>query len=283
MQEVYCFSPAPVEARPLRLLVLGDSLSLGFMLPEQAAFPYVLARRLHADGYGSVLVVNGAIAGDTTADGLQRLPGALQYGADLVIVELGGNDMLNETDPRTTFDNIDNIIRICKAEDARVILAGMLSLPKFGPAYKATFDAIYPTLAAKHKIPRYPFFLQGVFGHPRLMLSDGKHPNAAGVRRFVAGILAIVETNLMGARSRVHASSHRATRTRHLRSWGNPDEEEIKAEIAAPAALKEKRSRRPAGAPSASGKSSARAHRLNQCLALATYAAVRRCTNLAKS
>jgi lysophospholipase L1-like esterase len=103
-------------------------------------------------------------------------------------------------------------------EGARVILAGMLSLPKFGPAYKATFDAIYPTLAAKHKIPRYPFFLQGVFGHPRLMLSDGKHPNAAGVRRIVAGILAIVETNLMGARSRVHASSHRATRTRHLRS-----------------------------------------------------------------
>ena len=62
----------------------------------------------------------------------------------------------------------------------------MLSLPKFGPAYKATFDAIYPTLAAKDNIPRYPFFLQGVFGHPRLMLSDGKHPNAAGVRRIVA-------------------------------------------------------------------------------------------------
>jgi lysophospholipase L1-like esterase len=103
-------------------------------------------------------------------------------------------------------------------EGARVILAGMLSLPKFGPAYKATFDAIYPTLAAKHKIPRYPFFLQGVFGHPRLMLSDGKHPNAAGVRRIVAGILAIVETKLKGARSRVHASSRRATRTRHLRS-----------------------------------------------------------------
>src|ERR1700730_12358689 len=115
--------------------------------------------------------------------------------------------------------------------------------PNSAPAYKAAFDAIYPTLAAKHKIPRYPFFLQGVFDHPRLMLSDGKHPNAAGVRRIVAGSLAIVETNLMGARSRVHASSHRATRTRHLRSWGNPDEEEIKAEIAAPAALKEKRSR----------------------------------------
>jgi acyl-CoA thioesterase-1 len=66
--------------------------------------------------------------------------------------------MLNGTDPRTTFDNIDNVIRICKAEGARVILAGMLSLPKFGPAYKATFDAIYPTLAAKHKIHAIHFF-----------------------------------------------------------------------------------------------------------------------------
>ena len=79
---------------------------------------------------------------------------------------------------------------------------GWIAAPKFGPAYKAAFDAIYPTLAAKHKIPRYPFFLQGVFGHPRLMLSDGKHPNAAGVQRIVAGILAIVERDLMGARSR---------------------------------------------------------------------------------
>ncbi|HSZ73235.1 MAG TPA: hypothetical protein VK779_00330, partial [Rhizomicrobium sp.] len=77
---LYCFSPAPVEARPLRLLVLGDSLSSGFMLPEQAAFPYVLARRLHADGYGNVLVVNGAIAGDTTAMVCSGSPGLSNMG-----------------------------------------------------------------------------------------------------------------------------------------------------------------------------------------------------------
>jgi acyl-CoA thioesterase-1 len=131
-----------------------------------------------------------------------RLPSALQYGADLVIVELGGNDMLNETDPQTVFGNLDQIIRLCKAEGARVILAGMLSLPKFGPAYKASFDAIYPTLATRHKISLYPFFLSGVFGDPRLMLSDGEHPNVFGVQRIVAGILPIVKKNLGYGRSR---------------------------------------------------------------------------------
>lgn len=82
------------------------------------------------------------------------------------------------------------------------VLAGMLSLPKFGPAYKASFDAIYPTLATRHKISLYPFFLSGVFGDPRLMLSDGEHPNVFGVQRIVAGILPIVKKNLGYGRSR---------------------------------------------------------------------------------
>lgn len=198
---VLCLLPELVAAQPLRLLVFGDSLSSGFHLPDGAAFPNVLARRLHSDGYGDVIVFNGSEAGDTTSDALQRLPSALQIGADLVIVELGGNDMLNETDPQTVFSNLDQIIRLCKAEGARVILAGMLSLPKFGPAYTVSFDAIYPTLATKHKISLYPFFLSGVFGDPRLMLSDREHPNVFGVQRIVAGILPIVKKNLGYARS----------------------------------------------------------------------------------
>ncbi len=207
---VFCFLSTSVEAQPLRLLVFGDSLSSEFKLPEGAAFPNVLARRLHADAYGDVVVYNGSVAGETTADALQRLPSFLGYGADLVIVELGANDMLNRTDPREIFHNLDQIISLCKTEGARVVLAGMLSLPKFGPVYKASFDAIYPTLAAKHRIPLYPFFLRRVFGDPRLMLSDGKHPNPLGVQRIVAGILPIVEKNLEYGHS--HYSMNRASR-----------------------------------------------------------------------
>jgi acyl-CoA thioesterase-1 len=191
-----CLLPEPVHAQPLRLLVLGDSLSSGYGLPEGAAFPNILSRRLHADGYGDVIVYNSSEAGDTTADALRRLPSALQYGADLVIVELGGNDMLDQTDPRTVYANLNQIIAICKMQGARVILAGMAALPKFGPVYKASFDSIYPALAARNKISLYPFFLRGVFGNAALMQSDGEHPNVYGVQTIVVGILPMVKKNL---------------------------------------------------------------------------------------
>jgi acyl-CoA thioesterase-1 len=200
-------TPEPAGAQPVRLLVFGNSLTSGFKLPQGTAFPDVLARRLHADGYSDVLVYNGSVAGETTAEALQRLPSALQNGADLVIVELGGNDMLNGTDPRLVYSNLDQIISLSKAEGARVILAGMLALPKFGPSYKAAFDAIYPALAARHKVPLYPFFLRGVFGDPRLMQSDREHPNVLGVRRTVAGMLPLVEKNLSGRR-RLYSMTH---------------------------------------------------------------------------
>lgn len=194
--------PASIEAHPSRLLVFGDSLSSGFKLPEEAGFADVLANRLYAAGYSDVLVIKGSVPGDTTANALQRLPSALGSGADLVIVELGGNDMLDGTDPRAVFANLDGIITVFKAQGARVILAGMLSLPKYGPTYKAAFDSIYPTLAARHKISLYPFFLRGVFGDPRLMLDDGEHPNAFGVQKIVASILPLVEKNLEAGRKR---------------------------------------------------------------------------------
>lgn len=201
-------APQPAGAQPVRLLVFGDSLTSGHKLPPGTAFPDVLARRLHANGYSDVLVYNGSVAGETTAEALQRLPSALQYGADLVIIELGGNDMLNGTDPRLVYSNLDQIISLSKAEGARVILAGMLALPKFGPAYKAAFDAIYPALAARHKVPLYPFILRGVFGDRRLMLSDGEHPNVLGVQRMVAGILPLVEKNLSKRRRQLYSMTH---------------------------------------------------------------------------
>lgn len=190
---------APVKAAaaiPLRILVFGDSLSSGYKLPEQAGFPSVLLRQLRADGFENVVVLNGSVPGNTSGEGLQRLRSAFQYGADVVIVEFGGNDMLDHIDPRITYQNLDAIIRISKAQGSRVILAGMLSLPKNGPYYDAAFDAIYPALAARDHVPLYPFFLSGVYGHPGLMQADHHHPTAAGVLRIVAGIAPMVERNL---------------------------------------------------------------------------------------
>ena len=183
---------APAAALPLQVLVFGDSLSSGFELTEQQGFPSVLRRRLVADGY-NVIVWNGSVPGDTSGDGLARIATALQYNPDLVIVEFGGNDMLDRVDPRVTFSNLDAIIQTIKSRGTQVILAGMLSLPKNGPNYVAAFDTLYPALARKDKVPLYPFFLQGVYGYPGLMKSDNEHPSALGVIRIVAGIAPLVE------------------------------------------------------------------------------------------
>lgn len=200
---LFCAALAtPAAAQPLQLLVFGDSLSSGFDLPELAGFPSVLKRRLLADSY-NVIVWNGSSAGDTSSDALARISTALEYHPDLVIVEFGGNDMLDHVDPRVTYSNLNAIIAICKAQGARVILAGMLSLPKNGPNYVAAFDTLYPALARRTHVAFYPFFLQGVYGHPWLMMSDNEHPSALGVQRIVAGIAPLVERELRTLSPRV--------------------------------------------------------------------------------
>lgn len=206
----FCWLPtSSAQVAPRRVLVLGDSLSSGYELPQGAGFPYILARRLRADGFDDVVVLDGAVAGDSTSDALARLSSALQYGADLVIVELGGNDMLDGEDIGRIFANLDRIIAISRAAGARVILAGIVALPNRGLAYKAAFDAIYPQLAARHKIPLYPFFLKGAFGHPGMMSSDGKHPSVFGVQRMVAGVAPLVERTLEASSNAPSADAHR--------------------------------------------------------------------------
>ncbi|WP_245278054.1 arylesterase [Methylosinus sp. PW1] len=187
----------------LKLLILGDSLSTSLGVPEGYGFGPTLARRLRADGYRNVEVVNGSMAGDTTADAATRLASTPQdYDADVVIVELGGNDMLTQTDPAVVARNLDWILDGYKKRGTRVVIGGMLSKPELGFVYNVTFDQIYPKLAARWGASLYPFFLAGVFGHPALMQDDHIHPNAAGVARIVAGIAPLVERNLDAAAGR---------------------------------------------------------------------------------
>jgi acyl-CoA thioesterase I len=186
---------APALARPLRLVALGDSLTAGYGLPAGQGFPDVLARALKAKGW-DVEVVNAGVSGDTAADGLARFDWSVPAEADALIVELGANDMLRGADPAATEVTLDHIL--AKAKDAHMatLLAGMVAAPNYGEDYKHRFDAIYPDLAKKFGVTLYPFFLEGVAGHPDLQLSDGLHPNRQGVERIVAGILPSVETVL---------------------------------------------------------------------------------------
>lgn len=194
---------AQAQPAPLKLLILGDSLSSSLGVPEDYGFGPALARRLRDDGYRSVEVFNGSMPGDTTSDVATRLAAdPTGYSADVVIVELGGNDMLIKTDPAVVERNLNWIIDGYKREGARVVIGGMLSKPELGFVYNVTFDQLYPKLAAHWGASLYPFFLQGVFGHPALMQEDGVHPNAAGVQRIVAGIAPLVERNLDAAAAR---------------------------------------------------------------------------------
>jgi acyl-CoA thioesterase-1 len=206
---IFLLAPAAfAQSRPLRLLILGDSLSSGLGVPEGYGFGPVLAQRLRADGYRNVEVLNGSMPGDTSSDAATRLASTPEdYEADVVIVELGGNDMLVHTNPSVVERNLNWIISGYRTHGARVVIGGILSKPELGFVYSATFDEIYPKLARRWGASLYPFFLKGVFGHPELTQDDHIHPNAAGVQRIVAGIAPMVERNLDAAASRKLAAA----------------------------------------------------------------------------
>ncbi len=180
------------EARQVKVVALGDSLSAGYQLGPSDAFPVVLEAALKAKGL-DVVVENAGVSGDTASGGRERLDWSVADDTDLVIVELGANDALRGIEPALTEQALDEIIARLKERKIGVLLAGMLAPRNNGPEFVAAFDAIYPRLAEKHGVPLYPFFLDGVQGRPDLNLEDGMHPNPKGVRAIVARILPTVE------------------------------------------------------------------------------------------
>lgn len=186
--------PAGIQAAeaPVKIVVLGDSLSAGYGLPADAAFPAKLAKALTAKGI-AVAVANAGVSGDTAADGLGRLDWSVPDGTEAVIVEFGANDALRGLDPNLTKTTLDKILSKLDDRHIAVMLAGMKAPRNLGPDYVQVFDAIYPALASTHPVVFYPFFLDGVVTDPKLNQGDGLHPNAAGVDVIVARILPRVE------------------------------------------------------------------------------------------
>jgi acyl-CoA thioesterase-1 len=177
----------PVQAQnqaPIRLLVFGDSLVAGYSLPPDAAYPAQLEKALKAKGV-NVTAMNAGVSGDTTAAAASRLDWALTDKPTHVIVELGANDMLRGLPPEQARTHLDAILTKLKQANLPVLLMGMLAAPNLGADYGRRFNSIYPDLAAKHGVPLYPFFLEGVAGDARLNLSDGIHPTRDGVAIMV--------------------------------------------------------------------------------------------------
>jgi acyl-CoA thioesterase I len=185
--------------RPLRILALGDSLTAGYGLAPDEAFPDRLQQALRAEGR-DVTVINAGVSGDTTSGGRARLDWALAERPDLAIVELGANDGLRGIDPTLTQGNLDAILTRLKAAGIPVLLTGMRAPPNYGKAFEAQFKAVFETLAARHDVIFYPFFLDGVAGDPRLNQPDGIHPTAPGVEVIVRRILPSVRRLLERAK-----------------------------------------------------------------------------------
>ena len=193
---LFVASAAPAWATTA-ISAFGDSLSAGYQLPADAAFPAVLEQALRHEGY-DVRVNNAAVSGDTTQGGLERLDWSVPDGTDLAIVELGANDMLRGVDTAVTGRNLADIVGGLQRRHIKVLLAGMYAATELDQGYRERFAALYPSLARRAGVPLYPFFLAGLIGHPELHLADGLHPNAAGVREIVHNILPTVEETLGG-------------------------------------------------------------------------------------
>lgn len=164
-----------MPASAATLLVVGDSLSDAYNMPREAGWAYLLSHRL-GDEYQ---VVNASISGETTAGGAQRIQGLLDsFEPEVLLVILGGNDGLRGLDPAQLESNLAEIVTAGQAADAEVVLMQVRMPPNLGPTYVERFEAVYPRLADRFGVQLVPFFLDGIFDQPGMMLPDGIHPTA---------------------------------------------------------------------------------------------------------
>ena len=188
-------APSAGAAKPLKMVVLGDSLSAGLGLSASAAFPIRLQKSLKINGI-EVDMINAGVSGDTSSGGRDRLDWSVPEGTDAVILELGANDALRGIDPNVTRSALSDILTRLKARGVAVLLCGMVAPPNYGQDYSSRFNTIYPDLAKSFAVPLYPFFLEGVAADARLNQADGLHPTAEGVDVIVKNILPTVEAFL---------------------------------------------------------------------------------------
>ncbi|MBZ9806734.1 arylesterase [Mesorhizobium sp. BR1-1-9] len=193
-----CGAISSARAEPFKIVGFGDSLMAGFGLGPDEGFTDRLQAALRARGR-DVTVDNAGVSGDTSSGGLARLDWSVPDGTQLVILELGANDMLRGVSPDITRKNLDTMLAKLKERKIAVLLAGMRAAPNLGADYQNAFDSIFPELAAKYGVTLYPFFLDGVAGQSALQLEDGLHPNAKGVAQMVERILPAVEKAIAAA------------------------------------------------------------------------------------
>jgi acyl-CoA thioesterase-1 len=197
-------APAAEPPRPLTVLCLGDSLTAGYGVEPDEAYPALLEAQARAAGW-PVRVINAGLSGETSAGGRRRLAWLLRQEVDVLIVALGANDGLRGVPVTETRANLTAIVTQARQArpGLRIVLAGMQMPPNLGAEYTAAFRALYPALATELHLPLIPFLLEGVGGVPAMNQDDGIHPNPAGHRAMADHVwqtLAPVLRELLAAR-----------------------------------------------------------------------------------
>jgi len=186
---VAAIAVAEEKARKRTILFLGDSLTSGYGLSTEVAFPAVIQAKIDSLGLGYE-VVNAGISGETTSAGLSRMNWMLKRRIDVLVIELGANDGLRGVPLKVTRQNLQAIVDSSRKAypKVNVVLAGIQVPPNLGPEYTSEFKEIFPELAAKNKVALIPFLLEGVGGIQEFNLADGIHPTVAGHRKVAENV-----------------------------------------------------------------------------------------------
>ena len=186
------FSPLNLQAKSPVIVALGDSVTAGYGVAKEEAYPFLLEKKLQKKFPGAK-VINAGISGATTASAISNLRWQMKRKFDLLILCLGGNDGLRGLNLKNSKNNLSRAITVAKENGIKVLLVGMKIPKNYGGQYRKEFEAMYPALAKKHNVPLMPFLLKDVGAVKSLNLPDGIHPNAKGYKIVAENIFPIVE------------------------------------------------------------------------------------------
>ena len=178
------------------ILFLGDSLTEGLGVTKEDAFPKLVETMIQTELKKDVTVINGGVSGSTTSDGLDRLKWYIKKKPSIVFLALGANDGLRGFDLKQSQENLEEIIKYAQESNAKVLLAGMLIPPNYGPKYSENFRKMYEQLKDKYKLKSMDFLLEGVAGNKELNQRDGIHPNEQGHKIIAKNVFEFINEEL---------------------------------------------------------------------------------------
>lgn len=176
-----------------KLVVLGDSLTEGYGVAKDSAFPSVLEKKLHEAGKKEWTIVNAGVSGSTTASGISRIKWLIKSNPEYVFLALGANDGLRGLKVEDSEKNLAKVIEFAQEKKIKVILGGLYMPPNYGKEYTDKFKNMYESLAKKYKVVFIPFILENVAGNPKYNLADGIHPNEAGHKIIADNVFAVLK------------------------------------------------------------------------------------------